>query len=397
MNSVSFNPSMKQIASGGDDNVVMVWNFKPAMRAFRFVGHRSAVNQVSFSPSGSLIASASSDSTVRLWEPTVRGSSVVLKSHMAAVRTVSWSADNERLATGSDDKSIKVWSVTDHKFLQSFSGHSHWLRSVEMSPACTGSTIIASCSEDKSIRLWDTRSGKQIHSWHETNAFVQLKLSLTIALMFSFVCPVGSTPLQVAFHPSGTCLASCANDGSVKLWFVPLFFFLTISRRFYAGICDPSSCSNSIRHTKETASPWHSIQQLVVLTKSLDSEEISCSPLVRIALPKFGISRRADSSSLCMRINPRTVAIQVFQFLEMQFVVAHSAQFSFLLQLQISSSRRSQLHHCLHHRLPRPTLPLVVMMVVYLSGNPILIVHCVSSSIQCSHSLISSSVCFFFL
>jgi WD40 repeat protein len=37
--SLSFSPSMRQLASGGTDNTVMVWNFKPQMRAFRYVGH----------------------------------------------------------------------------------------------------------------------------------------------------------------------------------------------------------------------------------------------------------------------------------------------------------------------------------------------------------------------
>ena len=38
--SVSFKPSMTQIASSGEDNTVMVWNFKPQLRAYRFVGHK---------------------------------------------------------------------------------------------------------------------------------------------------------------------------------------------------------------------------------------------------------------------------------------------------------------------------------------------------------------------
>lgn len=29
----------RQLVSGGADHTVMVWNFKPALRAFRFVGH----------------------------------------------------------------------------------------------------------------------------------------------------------------------------------------------------------------------------------------------------------------------------------------------------------------------------------------------------------------------
>ena len=38
--SVCFNPNMKQLISGSLDNCVMVWNFKPQLRAYRFVGHK---------------------------------------------------------------------------------------------------------------------------------------------------------------------------------------------------------------------------------------------------------------------------------------------------------------------------------------------------------------------
>ena len=37
---VSFSPTMEQLASGSLDATVMVWNFRPQMRAFRFVGHK---------------------------------------------------------------------------------------------------------------------------------------------------------------------------------------------------------------------------------------------------------------------------------------------------------------------------------------------------------------------
>lgn len=38
--SVTFNPTMKQLVSGSMDNCVMVWNFKPQLRAYRFAGHK---------------------------------------------------------------------------------------------------------------------------------------------------------------------------------------------------------------------------------------------------------------------------------------------------------------------------------------------------------------------
>lgn len=68
--STSFSPTMKQLASSSGDNTIMLWNFKPQLRAFRFIGHKGVVTNVQFSPQGDILASASKDKTVRLWTPT---------------------------------------------------------------------------------------------------------------------------------------------------------------------------------------------------------------------------------------------------------------------------------------------------------------------------------------
>lgn len=94
---VAFNPTMKQLVSGSMDNCVMVWNFRPQLRAYRFAGHKvctaslgtvrhyfclwislltsrvlqGSIYSVDFSKVTGQIASASKDRTVRLWKPTV--------------------------------------------------------------------------------------------------------------------------------------------------------------------------------------------------------------------------------------------------------------------------------------------------------------------------------------
>jgi centriolar protein POC1 len=47
---VAFNPTLKQTVSGSADGTVMVWNFKPSMRPFRFVGHKGHVHDVKVNP-----------------------------------------------------------------------------------------------------------------------------------------------------------------------------------------------------------------------------------------------------------------------------------------------------------------------------------------------------------
>ena len=87
----------------------MVWNFKPQMRPFRFVGHKGPVYGVVVSPDGRQIVSCSADKTMRVWNNTVEGYSDVIKSHSAPVKTVALNHNGSLLLSGSDDKNLKVF------------------------------------------------------------------------------------------------------------------------------------------------------------------------------------------------------------------------------------------------------------------------------------------------
>lgn len=190
---VQFNPNMKQAVSSSLDSTVIVWNFKPQLRPFRFVGHTQAVLDLCINTEGSLIASGSKDMSIRLWKNSVEGQSSVIKGHSGAVRTLDFSKDGFLLASGSDDKTIKIWTTKDRKFQYSIQAHINWVRSIQFAP---DARLIASGSDDKLVKLWDLASKSLISSFSDHIGVVN----------------------SVKFHPDGTCVASCSADKKIKMW-----------------------------------------------------------------------------------------------------------------------------------------------------------------------------------
>ncbi|XP_043563847.1 POC1 centriolar protein homolog A-like isoform X1 [Chiloscyllium plagiosum] len=210
---------MKQLATGSMDCCVMIWNLKPQMRAYRFVGHKDAVLSVQFSPSGHLLASASRDKTVRLWVPSVKGESTVLKAHTGTIRSVQFSRDGQSLVTASDDKTIKVWTVHRQKFLFSLTQHINWVRCAKFSP---DGRLIVSASDDKTIKIWDKATRECIHSFYEHGGHHGLMATVWAPGRVDSQLrePQGEARFvnYVDFHPNGTCIAAAGADSTVKLW-----------------------------------------------------------------------------------------------------------------------------------------------------------------------------------
>ncbi|MEQ9236948.1 WD40 repeat domain-containing protein [Coleofasciculus sp. E2-BRE-01] len=67
VNSVSFSPDGKTLASGSGDNTIKLWNRETGEEIATFTGHDSWVSSVSFSPDGKSLASGSGDQTIKLW------------------------------------------------------------------------------------------------------------------------------------------------------------------------------------------------------------------------------------------------------------------------------------------------------------------------------------------
>ncbi|MEH1794450.1 WD40 repeat domain-containing protein [Nostoc sp.] len=193
VNSVSFSPDGKTLASGSGDKTIKLWNLETGKEIRALMGHSLIVFSVSFSPDGKTLASGSWDKTIKLWNLETGKEIRTLTGHSLIVNSVSFSPDGKTLASSSADKTIKLWNLETGKEIRALTGHSNYVASVSFSP--DGKTL-ASGSADKTIKLWNLETGKEIRALTGHSSVVN----------------------SVSFSPDGKTLASGSDDNTIKFW-----------------------------------------------------------------------------------------------------------------------------------------------------------------------------------
>ncbi|KAI0305176.1 WD40-repeat-containing domain protein [Multifurca ochricompacta] len=110
--------SGRWLASGSDDEIVMIWDLDPTARGKVWGSDEvnlrlTDVTDLAWSPEDRYLASVGLDSQVLIWSGYTLERMHRIDQHHGFVKGVCWDPVGEFLATQSDDRSVKIWRTMD--------------------------------------------------------------------------------------------------------------------------------------------------------------------------------------------------------------------------------------------------------------------------------------------
>ncbi|CAO1618070.1 unnamed protein product [Sympodiomycopsis kandeliae] len=157
---LEWNTETNQLASGGNDNKLLVWDSLNNTPLHRFSEHTAAVKAIAWSPhQQGILASGggTADMKIRFWN-TLTGSLLSEVDTGSQVCNLMWSrTSNEIVSThgysaGKIQNQIQLWRYPSMQQVATLTGHTMRVLYLAMSP--DGETIVTGAG-DETLRFWD--------------------------------------------------------------------------------------------------------------------------------------------------------------------------------------------------------------------------------------------------
>jgi len=234
---LAWSPDDSSLLACSADNTIKLWCAKKGIGLMTFSQHSSEINACVWSPCGSRFLSAGLDKTIVCWDVNRstsarnvdvcdRISDMVVSSdgtfalvacfdrnvhaldfesyvlelkftESGAIMSMFLAENNRHLFLQIAHEEMRMWDVTDGIVLQAFRSHRCDRYVIRGALGGCSEAIVASGSEDTAVHLWYRETGEKIDTLTGHSAVVS----------------------SVAWNPKyKNMLASCSDDGTVRIW-----------------------------------------------------------------------------------------------------------------------------------------------------------------------------------
>lgn len=194
---LSFAPDGQTLASGGQDNVIRIWQISSGKQLMELRGHASHVRDCVYSPDGDSLLSAGRDGQVKLWQPDRYAEMVVFDKgplgESDAVLAAHFSRDGTELVTADRDRTATLWNIAKREPIQHFAEGHEFLASTAQ--FFDDGSRLATGAGDSTVRVWDVATGTELLLLEGTGYTAALAVS-----------------------PDGKWIASGGTDTGLQIW-----------------------------------------------------------------------------------------------------------------------------------------------------------------------------------
>ena len=162
---LAISKNNKYMASASFDYSVVLWKLNPIEENNTLIGHDAAVNTVKFSPRENILASGGDDNKLLLWPlkyPLKKDNEIepfILGKHKGKIVDLDFSRNGKYLLSASWDGSVGIWDIKKRKNIRFLKGHKGPVYSVKYSK---DNKYIYSSGYDGEIKMWEAKNGNYI-------------------------------------------------------------------------------------------------------------------------------------------------------------------------------------------------------------------------------------------